>query len=75
VGKGVGIHDWGKGGVIGRREIFRRVRAEGRIGPERKVREEGTARSVTGLVTLRAPAVPCLRVAQDGKRSSYRNVA
>jgi hypothetical protein len=27
----------GRGAVIGRREIFRRVRAEGRIGPERKL--------------------------------------
>jgi len=27
----------GRGAVIGRREIFRRVCAEGRIGPERKL--------------------------------------
>lgn len=65
----------GKGAVIGRREIFWPVRAEGRIGPERKLEALRTARSLAGLVTLRGPALPCLRATKYGKRSSYRNVA
>ena len=63
----------GRGAVIGRREIFWRERA-GRIGPERELGALCTARTVVGLVTLRAPAVPCSRAAKYGKRSSYRNV-